>query len=167
MRGLTPDQRFEFDVRGYVVIEGAVDAETLAQLQPRLDVFEQAGQRYRREHPEIVDERIDEVDGKKIGLHIQDSGQKLWVFDPLNADLGLASLLAANPKVRPYVEEMVPHPKLGNFTARFQWQVGTAGGHGAPMVLLGACSLLCVSTSRIIWARSVRTEKNVRESAGL
>eukprot|EP01046_Picozoa_sp_COSAG06_P104926 COSAG06_NODE_51141_length_314_cov_0.711628_1_plen_92_part_10 len=48
MHGLTPDQRFEFDVRGFVVIDDAVDSETLAELQRRLDVFEQLGQRYRR-----------------------------------------------------------------------------------------------------------------------
>jgi hypothetical protein len=131
MHGLTPDQRFEFDVRGFVVIDDAVDSETLAELQRRLDVFEQLGQRYRRDHPEIVDERIDEVYGKQIGLHIQDSGQKLWIFDPLIEDIGLASLLAANPKVRPYVEEMVPFPKLGNFTARFQWQGAESSIHGS------------------------------------
>ena len=131
MRGLTPDQRFEFDVRGYVIIEDALDAETLARLQPRLDAFEQLGKRYHAEHPEIVDQRIDVVYGKQIGLHIQDSGQKLWIFDPLIEDIGLASFLAANPKVRPYVEEMVPFPKLGNFTARFQWQGAESSIHGS------------------------------------
>jgi hypothetical protein len=131
MRGLTPDQRFEFDVRGFVVIEDAVDGETLAELQPRLDAFEKLGKRYHAEHPQIVDERIDDVYGKQIGLHIQDSGQKLWIFDPLIEDVGLASLLAANPKVRPYVEEMVPYPKLGNFTARFQWQGAESSIHGS------------------------------------
>ncbi len=131
MPGLTADQRFEFDVRGYVVIPDALDPETLAAVQPCLDVFEDLGKRYHAEHPEIVDERIDEVYGKQIGLHIQDSGQKLWIFDPLIEDIGLASLLASNPKVRPYVEEMVPHPKLGNFSARFQWQGAESSIHGS------------------------------------
>jgi hypothetical protein len=131
MRGLTPDQRFQFDVRGFTVIEDAVDSKTLAQLQPRLDVLEQLGRRYHEEHPHIVDERVDEVYGKQVGLHIQDSGQKLWVFDPLVEDIGLASLLACNPRVRPYVEEMVPFPKLGNFTARFQWQGAESSIHGS------------------------------------
>ncbi len=131
MRGLTPDQRFAFDVNGFVVIRDALDASTLAALQPRLDFFEALGRRYYVEHPEIVDERIDEVYGKQIGLHIQDSGQKLWIFDPLIEDIGLASLLAANAAVRPYVEEMVPYPKLGNFTARFQWQGAESSIHGS------------------------------------
>ena len=93
MRGLNPDQRFQFDVRGYVVIEDAIDSRTLAELAPRLDVFEQAGQQYHRRRPDIVDERIDEVFGKKIGLHIQNSGQKLWIFDPLIEVLAAPLLL--------------------------------------------------------------------------
>ena len=46
-------------------------------------------------------------------------------------DPGLASLLAANPMVRPYIEEMVPHPKLGNFACRFQWQGAESSIHGS------------------------------------
>ena len=154
MRGLDPEARFEFDVRGYVVIEDAVDAKTLTELQRRLDVFEELGKRYHAEHPDIVDERIDEVFGKQIGLHIQDSGQKLWIFDPLIEDIGLASLLAANPKVRPYVEEMVPYPKLGNFTCRFQWQ-----GESTPYSLFAPCELsasLCAHRCGVVDPRLAR-----------
>ena len=83
-RGLDPDQRFEFDVRGFAVIEDAVDDKTLAELQRRLTVFEQLGKQYHAQHPEIVDERIDEVFGKQIGLHIQDADK--WL-ECLNARL--------------------------------------------------------------------------------
>jgi hypothetical protein len=75
-------------------------------------------------------ERVDEVSGKTIGLHIQNSGQKLWVFDLLSEQPVLAGL-AANPRVRSYIEEMVPDPVLGLLAARFQWRGAESHIHGS------------------------------------
>ena len=45
------------------------------------------------------------------------------IFDLLSEQPELASV-AANAKLRPYIEEMVPHPILGLFSARFQCSSG-------------------------------------------
>jgi hypothetical protein len=129
--GLTPDQRFAFDVKGYAVLPGALDPTTLAALRPRLDAFEALAVTHRGAHPAVEDGRFDTVGGKQIGLHIQDYGKKLWVMDLLSEDPGLAGLLAANALVRPYVEELVERPALQMFAARFQWQGAESEIHGS------------------------------------
>ena len=156
MARLTPDERFAFDVRGYAVIPGALDAAALTSLSSTLDVrphpahrpsdpsrrrfhrrrlpaqeFEALGQRYQAAHPEVEDERIEVVEGKSVGLHIQDWGQKLWIFDLLSEAPALAPALAANAAVKRYVSELVERPALGLLAARYQWKGAESRIHGS------------------------------------
>ena len=131
MARLTLDERFAFDVRGYAVIPGALDAAALAALSSTLDEFEALGQRYQAAHPEVEDERIEVIDGKSVGLHIQDWGQKLWIFDLLSEAPALAPTLAANAAVKRYVSELVERPALGLFAARYQWKGAESRIHGS------------------------------------
>ena len=129
--GLTADQAFSFDVRGYVAIPGALSPATLAAVAAPLDAFEAMATDYRAAHPEVTDERVEAVEGRPVGLHIQDGGSKLWVFDLLSTAPELAGHLAANAAVRPWVEELVPSPSLGLFAARYQWQGAESAIHGS------------------------------------
>ena len=47
-RALTTDERLAFDVRGYVVLPGVLNAEQLADCNARLDRVEAIGQAYSR-----------------------------------------------------------------------------------------------------------------------
>ena len=131
MPPLTPDQRFAFDVNGFVKIDDALSPSVLAEVNARLDWFEELGQRYHSAHPDIQDERIPVVDGKKVELHLQNWGQKIWIFDLLSEDSSLALPLAANAAIRNWVEEMVPAPVLNLFAARFQWKGAESHIHGS------------------------------------
>ena len=79
----------------------------------------------------MEDERIEVVDGKSVGLHIQDWGQKLWIFDLLSEAPALAPTLAANAAVKRYVSELVERPALGLFAARYQWKGAESRIHGS------------------------------------
>jgi ectoine hydroxylase-related dioxygenase (phytanoyl-CoA dioxygenase family) len=131
MSRLSDDQRFQFDVNGFVLIKDALSAELLDSVKAKLDVFEMIGQQFRSEHPEIEDERIDVVNGKHIGLHLQNWGQKIWCFDLLTEEPGLAPLLAGCPATRTFIEECVDFPVLNLFAARFQWQGAESNIHGS------------------------------------
>ena len=67
--GLTPDQQFQFDVRGFVVLPGALSAAAIAAINPRLDTFEQLAQRHQAAHPELEDGRVEVVEGKQVSTH--------------------------------------------------------------------------------------------------
>ena len=52
---LTPDERFAFDVNGYVKLENALSARELAAVNNRLNGLEDLARSYADEHPEIAD----------------------------------------------------------------------------------------------------------------
>ena len=52
---LTPDERFAFDVNGYVKLENALSARELAAVNSRLNGLEDLARSYADEHPEIAD----------------------------------------------------------------------------------------------------------------
>ena len=153
-RRLNADQRFQFDVQGYCVIEGALDPAALRKINQALDPIEELAARFARHHDQIdsepnpalrhggfgkiVGDGAPEIDGawpglERLGLHIdrENEGLKLWVFDLLDVAPELALPLAANPRLRPYVAEMVERPSVGLFGARFQWRGAESHIHGS------------------------------------
>ena len=128
---LTPDERFRFDVNGFIKLERALSPEALCAVNAKLDDFEQLGLRFQQRNPDIEDERIPVVEGKQVELHLQNWGQKIWIFDMLSEEPALAAPLAGNPAIRKWIEEMVPAPVLGLFSARFQWKGAESHIHGS------------------------------------
>lgn len=73
---------------------------------------------------------VEDGAGGTAGIRFANSGQKMWAMNALKYDRSLAPMLAANPVVQPYVDEMVREPKLGLFAPRFQWQGAESEIHG-------------------------------------
>ena len=107
---LTPDERFAFDVNGYVKINDALSERELAAVNDRLNGLEALARAYAKSHPEIDDERVDVVDGKSIGLHIQNYGQKLWLFDLLSEQVYHPLSLSLTPAPAPSPSPPCPPP---------------------------------------------------------
>ena len=50
----------------------------IQQLMQSPEAQEALGSRWIEANPQVEDRRTDEVEGKQVGLHIPNSGQKIW-----------------------------------------------------------------------------------------
>jgi len=106
---MTPEELYRYDVNGYVLVRGAIDPETLAHLNKKIDVWEKKAEadfcaKKEGENPEV---RYDDV---------------------VNQEASLVSL-AANPKILPYLVEMVEKPRLKSTWIAFKWRGGETRLH--------------------------------------
>jgi hypothetical protein len=106
---MTPEELYRYDVNGYVLVRGAIDPETLAHLNKKIDVWEEKA---------WTDFRA-----KKEG-----ENQEVRYDDVVNQEASLVPL-AANPKLLPYLVEMVERPRLKSTWIAFKWRGGETRLH--------------------------------------
>ena len=105
---MTPEELYEYDVSGYILIEDAIEPDYLRRLNERLDAWEQ-----------IARQRLDAQGPQNRAILIEDI---------LNQEPSLIDLVV-NPKVLPYVDAMVTTPRLKSTWATFKWKDGYTGFH--------------------------------------
>ena len=103
---MTPEEEYRFDVRGYLVVEKAIEPDYLAHLNERLGFWEEKARRELADKPE-----------KKIKR-----GPNIGFFNLLNEEPSMLALVA-NPVILPYVDALVKSPILEQFCANFRWQL--------------------------------------------
>ncbi len=106
---MTPEELYRYDVNGYVLVRGAIDSETLAHLNKKIDAWEEKA--------------WGDIRAKKEG-----ENQEVRYDDVVNQETSLVPL-AANPKLLPYLVEMVERPRLKSTWIAFKWQGGETRLH--------------------------------------
>ena len=106
---MTPQELYRYDINGYMLLEGAIGPDELARLSECIDDWEErAAEEYRAgdpgQNPEV---RYDDI---------------------LNEEPRLVEL-AANPRLLPYLVEMIEKPRLKSTWLAFKWRGGTTGLH--------------------------------------
>lgn len=96
---MTPEELYRYDVNGYLYIEDAIAPDYLGRLNERLDVY--------------------------LAAHPNPSGPSMNFDDPVNHDETFVDLIV-NPRVLPYIVEMVDCPRLKSTWVAFKWKGGWA-----------------------------------------
>ena len=109
---MTPQEKYIYDVRGYLIIENAIEPNYLKALNERLDMWEKEA--FKLRSPKSSNGR---------GPH------NVCLYGILNDDPMFLDLVT-NPKILPYVDAMVHRPILEQFGASFRWNGGMTGAHG-------------------------------------
>ena len=110
---MTPEEKYRFDVLGYLIVEDAIAPEYLGLLNRRLDVWEEKA---RRKLAETAKEKLTR-------------GPAMGFFNLLNEEPSMLDLVA-NPVILPYVDALVQSPILEQFGVNFRWQGGQSTVHG-------------------------------------
>ena len=110
---MTPEEEYCFDVRGYLVVEKAIEPDYLAHLNKRLGFWEEKARKELADRPEKKKKR-----GPNIGF-----------FNLLNEEPSMLALVA-NPAILPYVDVLVQSPILEQFGANFRWKGAQSTVHG-------------------------------------
>jgi len=106
---MTPEELYHYDVSGYLYLEDAIEPGYFARLNERMDEWE-------------------EETRKQLEKREDRSNPNVMVEDILNLDDAFLSLVA-NPKVLPYIDEMIERPRLKSTWLDFKWQGGATGFH--------------------------------------
>lgn len=106
---MSPEERYCFDVQGYLILEDAIEPEYLARLNARLDLWEERARQQR--------------------AGAAPDGVGIPFFNLLNEEPGMLDLVV-NPKILPYVDAMVERPILEQFAVLFRWRGAQSGAHG-------------------------------------
>lgn len=109
---MTPQEKYIYDIRGYLIIEKAIEPDYLEALNERFDVWEEEA--FKQRTPKSYRGR---------GPH------NVCLYGILN-DEPLFLDLVTNPMILPYVDAMVHRPILQQFGACFRWKGGTTVAHG-------------------------------------
>ena len=113
---MTPEERYSFDVLGYLIVEDAIAPDYLDLLNSRLDVWEEKARQGLAERPEEKSTR-----GPTIGF-----------FNLLNEEPSMLDLVE-NPVILPYVDALVQSPILEQFGVNFRWKGGQSTIHAGHM----------------------------------
>ncbi|MDP7250566.1 MAG: phytanoyl-CoA dioxygenase family protein [Planctomycetota bacterium] len=108
---MTPQEKYNFDVRGYLLIEDAIEPGYLKAMNDRLDVWEQKA-----------------LEKRSLPATKSHSPNNVCFFEILNEE-PLFLDVVTNPKILPYVDAMVHRPMLEQFAACFRWKGGITGVH--------------------------------------
>lgn len=106
---MTPEEKYRYDINGYLLVKNAIPADRLSKLEPVIDAWQAKAYEDFKEIPE----------GKN---------QEVRYNDIINMEPALVDL-AANPVVLPYLTEMMDKPRLKSTWIAFKWRGGTTGLH--------------------------------------
>ncbi|MCZ6677712.1 MAG: phytanoyl-CoA dioxygenase family protein [Candidatus Poribacteria bacterium] len=106
---MTPEELYRYDVNGYLLIENAIEPDYLDGLNERLDIWEEKALQDFRALP-------------------QTANPEVRYDDILNQEPSLLPLVV-NPKVLPYIDEMVSRPRLKSTWLTFKWNGGRTTFH--------------------------------------
>ena len=106
---MTPEEQYHYDVKGYLLLENAIEPDYLKRLNDRLDAWE---------------EKAEEA----IGARSAEGNPEITYDDILNQEPSLLDLVV-NPRVLPYVDEMITKPRLKSTWVNFKWKGGETTFH--------------------------------------
>ena len=106
---MTPAELYHYDVNGYLLIEDAIEPDYLAHLNERLDIWEERALQDFRVLPKSANPEV-------------------RYDDILNQEPSLLDLVV-NPRVLPYIDEMVDRPRLKSTWVTFKWNGGRTVSH--------------------------------------
>jgi ectoine hydroxylase-related dioxygenase (phytanoyl-CoA dioxygenase family) len=106
---MTPEERYRYDVSGYLLIEDAIEPDALTKLNQRLDLWEQKAVAQHQQMSETVNPEV-------------------RYDDILNQEPSLLPLVT-NPLTLPYIDEMVSRPRLKSTWLTFKFKGGTTTSH--------------------------------------
>ena len=106
---MTPEELYRYDVNGYMLIKGAVDPEAMLRLNAHVDAWQEKAR----------------GDFQKIE---PGKNQEVRYNDVINQDAAFIELVA-NPRVLPYLAEMVERPRLKSTWIAFKWRGGRTNLH--------------------------------------
>ncbi|MFT5368227.1 MAG: ectoine hydroxylase-related dioxygenase (phytanoyl-CoA dioxygenase family) [Candidatus Latescibacterota bacterium] len=106
---MTPEELYRYDLNGYLLLRGAIDPDTLRYLNKQIDVWEEKAQ----------DDFCAKSEGANPEVRYDDIVNQEAVLIPL----------AANPKVVPYIVEMMEKPRLKSTWIAFKWRGGETRLH--------------------------------------
>ncbi len=105
---MTPEELYRYDLKGYLYMENAIPPDYLKRLNERLDYWQE------KTWPEV------EATGKAA----------VSVYDIINRDEAFLDLVV-NPRVLPYIDEMMEWPRLKTTWIAFKWKGGKTPGHSS------------------------------------
>ena len=123
---MTAEELYRYDLRGYQYIENAIEPNLLKRLNARMDVWQGEARKLLDAHAgaasrPTLDWRVNiGWDGAASTVRPQ---VEFW--DIVNQDEAFADL-AANPRVLPYIDEMVQTPRLKSNWLALKWKGGRA-----------------------------------------
>lgn len=106
---MTLEELYHYDVNGYLLLEDAIEPDYLAHLNERLDIWEERALQDFRALPKSANPEV-------------------RYDDILNQEPSLLDLVV-NPKVLPYIDEMVDRPRLKSTWVTFKWNGGRTVYH--------------------------------------
>jgi hypothetical protein len=123
---MTPSELYRYDLRGYLYIENAIEPNLLKRLNERMDFWQAEGRRLLDTHARAtskpkLDWRIN------LGWDAATSTVRPQVefYDIVNQDEAFVDLIV-NPRVLPYIDEMVQNPRLKSNWLALKWKGGRA-----------------------------------------
>ncbi|MDA0841608.1 MAG: phytanoyl-CoA dioxygenase family protein [Planctomycetota bacterium] len=108
---MTPQEKYIFDIRGYLIIEDVIEPDYLEALNDRLDRWEEKA-----------------MEKRSLPASRTHNSKNVCFFEILNEE-PLFLDLVTNPKILPYVDAMVHRPIVEQFSACFRWKGGDTGVH--------------------------------------
>jgi hypothetical protein len=102
--GMTASELYRYDLQGYLYLENAIPPALLKRLDERMDFWEERGRERLASQPDQPAVTIDDI---------------------LNQDEAFLDLVA-NPRVLPYIDEMVSRPRLKSTWLALKWKGGAA-----------------------------------------
>ena len=106
---MTPEELFRYDVRGFLLVKGALGAGELAALNARLDGWEDRA-------------------AEECRALAADANRDVRYNDILNLEPACLPLVD-NPRVLPYLREMIERPRLKSTWLTFRWRGGQTTYH--------------------------------------
>jgi hypothetical protein len=120
----TEEERYRFDVLGYLIIEEAIDPQYLRLVQQSMDDWHAKA----RADGEVEDAGGAGIAGSQSSTSRRQNRGGTTFFNVLDEDPRLLELVS-NPRVMPFVQEMVDRPILEQFNVGYRWRGGESGVH--------------------------------------
>ncbi len=103
---MTPAEMYDYDLKGYLLLEDAIQPNDLASLQERMAFWEAQARKELEKNP-------------------RPENPSVMVSDIVNKDPAFVDLIT-NPEVLPYIDAMVDHPRLKSTWIAYKWKGGWA-----------------------------------------
>jgi hypothetical protein len=103
---MTPAEMYDYDLKGYLLLEDAIQPNDLASLQERMAFWEAQARKELEKNP-------------------RPENPSVMVSDIVNKDPAFVDLIT-NPEVLSYIDAMVDHPRLKSTWIAYKWKGGWA-----------------------------------------
>lgn len=128
---MTPGELYRYDLKGFLYVENAIEPGLLKRLSERMDVWQEKGR-------QLLETYAKATSPPKVGWNTRvgwdpaTSAIRPLVdfYDIVSRDEEGAFVdLVVNPRILPYIDEMVQNPRLKSTWIAFKWRGGMTVGH--------------------------------------